>query len=183
MADFSDSLEKIVLGTARGIVLSPQERERTAFHESGHALLGMLTTGAENDMERASADRPADGGPVGLVTGHRPVSVLPSSSQESPADGVVPATRELVDTETRGSSRNATSRPWPPCAAAATGSTSWTAPSWTAKPWKKTKRTPRPASTPAPPTPRSPAAKRQAPPRRPAHPRDGPDHVTSTSSR
>jgi cell division protease FtsH len=47
MADFSDSLEKIVLGTARGIVLPSQERERTAFHESGHALLGMLTPGAD----------------------------------------------------------------------------------------------------------------------------------------
>jgi cell division protease FtsH len=46
-ADFSDSLEKIVLGTVRGIVLPPQERERTAFHESGHALLGMLTPGAD----------------------------------------------------------------------------------------------------------------------------------------
>jgi cell division protease FtsH len=28
-------------------VLSPEERERTAFHESGHALLGMLTPGAD----------------------------------------------------------------------------------------------------------------------------------------
>jgi cell division protease FtsH len=46
-ADFSDSLEKIVLGTARGIVLPRKERERTAFHESGHALLGMLTPGAD----------------------------------------------------------------------------------------------------------------------------------------
>jgi cell division protease FtsH len=47
MADFSDSLEKIVLGTVRGVVLSREERERTAFHESGHALLGMLTPGAD----------------------------------------------------------------------------------------------------------------------------------------
>jgi hypothetical protein len=47
MADFSDSLEKIVLGTGRGIVLDRAERERTAFHESGHALLGMLTPGAD----------------------------------------------------------------------------------------------------------------------------------------
>jgi cell division protease FtsH len=46
-ADFSDALEKVVLGTVRGIVLSPQERERTAYHESGHALLGMLTPGAD----------------------------------------------------------------------------------------------------------------------------------------
>ena len=46
-ADFADALEKIVLGTARGITLSPEERERTAYHESGHALLGMLTPGAD----------------------------------------------------------------------------------------------------------------------------------------
>ena len=46
-ADFSDALEKIVLGTVRGIMLSPQEKERTAYHESGHALLGMLTPGAD----------------------------------------------------------------------------------------------------------------------------------------
>jgi cell division protease FtsH len=46
-ADFSDALEKLVLGTVRGIMLSPQDRERTAFHESGHALLGMLTPGAD----------------------------------------------------------------------------------------------------------------------------------------
>jgi cell division protease FtsH len=46
-ADFSDALEKIVLGTVRGIMLTPEEKERTAFHESGHALLGMLTPGAD----------------------------------------------------------------------------------------------------------------------------------------
>jgi cell division protease FtsH len=46
-ADFSDALEKIVLGTVRGIMLSAEERERTAYHESGHALLGMLTPGAD----------------------------------------------------------------------------------------------------------------------------------------
>jgi cell division protease FtsH len=47
MADFDESLEKVELGTIRGIVLSPDERERTAYHESGHALLGMLTPGAD----------------------------------------------------------------------------------------------------------------------------------------
>jgi len=46
-SDFSDALEKVVLGTVRGIMLSPEEKERTAFHESGHALLGMLTPGAD----------------------------------------------------------------------------------------------------------------------------------------
>jgi cell division protease FtsH len=47
MADFTDSLEKILLGPERGIVLSPEDRERTAYHESGHALVGMLTAGAD----------------------------------------------------------------------------------------------------------------------------------------
>jgi cell division protease FtsH len=47
LADFTDSLEKIVLGAERRIVLSPAERERTAYHESGHALLGMLQPGAD----------------------------------------------------------------------------------------------------------------------------------------
>jgi cell division protease FtsH len=46
-ADFSDALEKIVLGAPRGMVLSEPERRRTAYHESGHALVGMLTPGAD----------------------------------------------------------------------------------------------------------------------------------------
>jgi cell division protease FtsH len=46
-ADFGEALEKIVLGTVRGIVLSPEEKLSTAYHESGHALLGMLTPGAD----------------------------------------------------------------------------------------------------------------------------------------
>ncbi|AGZ40856.1 ATP-dependent zinc metalloprotease FtsH [Actinoplanes friuliensis] len=45
--DFTDALEKIMLGTVRGIMLTGEEKERTAFHESGHALLGMLTPGAD----------------------------------------------------------------------------------------------------------------------------------------
>jgi cell division protease FtsH len=160
MADFSDSLEKIVLGTARGIVLDREERERTAFHESGHALLGMLTpgadpvrkisiiprgqalgvtyqapaadrygysetylrgritgalggraaeeiiygdvtTGAENDMEHASNIARQMVGRWGMSPAIGPVSVLPSSQDQAAADGVAPATRELVDAETR----------------------------------------------------------------------------------
>jgi cell division protease FtsH len=45
--DFTDALEKILLGAARHIVISRPERERTAYHESGHALLGMLEPGAD----------------------------------------------------------------------------------------------------------------------------------------
>jgi cell division protease FtsH len=47
MADFTESLEKILLGAPRGIMLSPEDRERTAYHESGHALVGMLTPEAD----------------------------------------------------------------------------------------------------------------------------------------
>ena len=47
MSDFTESLEKILLGAPRGVVLSAADRERTAFHESGHALVGMLTPEAD----------------------------------------------------------------------------------------------------------------------------------------
>jgi cell division protease FtsH len=46
-SDFTDSLEKIVLGAPRGLVLTDDEKRRTAYHESGHALVGMLTPGAD----------------------------------------------------------------------------------------------------------------------------------------
>ncbi|MGY1690710.1 ATP-dependent zinc metalloprotease FtsH [Geodermatophilus sp. SYSU D01105] len=45
--DFGEALEKVLLGTVRGIMLSPEEKLSTAYHESGHALLGMLTPGAD----------------------------------------------------------------------------------------------------------------------------------------
>jgi cell division protease FtsH len=47
MADFTDGIEKIILGTERAVVMQPRDRERTAYHESGHALVGMLTPGAD----------------------------------------------------------------------------------------------------------------------------------------
>src|SRR5215210_7548091 len=46
-ADFTDALEKIVLGSPRGTVLSDDERRRVAYHEAGHALVGMLTPAAD----------------------------------------------------------------------------------------------------------------------------------------
>jgi cell division protease FtsH len=45
--DFSDALEKVMLGAERRIMLSPEDRERTAYHESGHALLGLLVPGSD----------------------------------------------------------------------------------------------------------------------------------------
>ncbi|MDA0637591.1 ATP-dependent zinc metalloprotease FtsH [Nonomuraea sp. MCN248] len=46
-ADFADALEKLQLGAARSIVMPEEERVRTAYHEAGHALLGMLLPGAD----------------------------------------------------------------------------------------------------------------------------------------
>ena len=45
--DFGDAQEKVVLGAERKIVLSPADRERTAYHEAGHAIVGMLSPGAD----------------------------------------------------------------------------------------------------------------------------------------
>jgi cell division protease FtsH len=46
-ADFADALERIVLGAERKVMLSPEDRRRTAYHEGGHAIVGMLTPGAD----------------------------------------------------------------------------------------------------------------------------------------
>jgi cell division protease FtsH len=46
-ADFAQSLEKILLGAERKLMLTPADRRRTAYHEAGHALVGMLTAGAD----------------------------------------------------------------------------------------------------------------------------------------
>jgi cell division protease FtsH len=45
--DFLDSLEKIVLGPERPLLLSREDRERIAYHESGHAILGLVVPGAD----------------------------------------------------------------------------------------------------------------------------------------
>ena len=45
--DFLDALEKIVLGPERPLLMSPEERERIAYHEGGHAILGLVVPGAD----------------------------------------------------------------------------------------------------------------------------------------
>src|SRR5690606_23032058 len=47
LVELTDALEKVQLGTARNVVIPPSERRRTAYHEAGHALLGMLQPGAD----------------------------------------------------------------------------------------------------------------------------------------
>ena len=46
-SDFTEAIEKIILGTERQVVMTDADRERTAYHESGHALVGMLTAGTD----------------------------------------------------------------------------------------------------------------------------------------
>ncbi len=45
--DLTDALERIVLGAERKVMISEDDRRRTAYHESGHAIVGMLTEGAD----------------------------------------------------------------------------------------------------------------------------------------
>ena len=47
MSDFAESFDKVVLGAARQIVMPKLQRERTAYHEAGHAVLGMVIPGAD----------------------------------------------------------------------------------------------------------------------------------------
>jgi cell division protease FtsH len=46
-SDFTDALERIVLGAERQVMISDADRRRTAYHEGGHAVVGMLTEGAD----------------------------------------------------------------------------------------------------------------------------------------
>lgn len=156
-ADFTDALEKLQLGAARSIVMPEEERVRTAYHEAGHALLGMLlpgadpvrkisiiprgralgvtlstpesdryayderylrgritgalggmaaedvvfgviTTGAENDLEQVTGIARGMVGRWGMSQKVGPLSVLPNDGQQPQAS---PATLALVDDETR----------------------------------------------------------------------------------
>jgi cell division protease FtsH len=45
--DFLDALEKIVLGPERPLLLTQADKERIAYHEGGHAILGLVAPGAD----------------------------------------------------------------------------------------------------------------------------------------
>jgi cell division protease FtsH len=47
LKDFFDALEKIVLGPERPLLLSHDDRRRIAYHEGGHAILGLVVPGAD----------------------------------------------------------------------------------------------------------------------------------------
>jgi cell division protease FtsH len=45
--DFMSALERILLGAERKLMMTEDDRRRTAYHEAGHALAGMLIPGAD----------------------------------------------------------------------------------------------------------------------------------------
>ena len=45
--DFLDALEKIVLGPERPLLLTRADKERIAYHEGGHTILGLVVPGAD----------------------------------------------------------------------------------------------------------------------------------------
>ena len=47
MTDFVGAIEKTLLGAERNLMLTARDREQIAYHESGHALLGLLVPGAD----------------------------------------------------------------------------------------------------------------------------------------
>ncbi len=46
-SDFDEALDKILLGTTRNNLMSPEERKVVAYHEAGHAVVAHLTPGAD----------------------------------------------------------------------------------------------------------------------------------------
>jgi cell division protease FtsH len=48
MKDFEDAKDKVMMGTERrSLVISEEEKKLTAYHESGHALIGKLVPGSD----------------------------------------------------------------------------------------------------------------------------------------
>ncbi|SDX20029.1 ATP-dependent zinc metalloprotease FtsH [Marinobacter mobilis] len=47
MANFDEARDKIILGTARSLVISPQEKHRLAVHEAGHTLVAHFLPNAD----------------------------------------------------------------------------------------------------------------------------------------
>ncbi len=47
MQCFEDALDRITIGAQRPLVMSPQERKITAIHESGHAIVALMTPGGD----------------------------------------------------------------------------------------------------------------------------------------
>ncbi len=48
MEEIEEAIDRITMGLERkGMVISPQEKEKIAYHEAGHALMGFMTEGSD----------------------------------------------------------------------------------------------------------------------------------------
>src|SRR5262249_6583127 len=119
-SDFTDALERIVLGAERKVMMSPEDRRRTAYHEGGHALVGMLTPGADPvrkisiiprgqalgvtfsapDADRFSYDRPELIAKIKVALGGRAAEELvygePTTGAESDIQQLTAIARQMV---------------------------------------------------------------------------------------
>jgi cell division protease FtsH len=115
-ADFAQSLEKIILGAERKIMLTPEDRRRTAYHEAGHALVGMLSPGADPvrkisivprgqalgvtlsspDVDRFNYSRAELGARVRMTLGGRAAEEVVFGDQTTGAEGDIAQVTALV---------------------------------------------------------------------------------------
>ena len=92
-SDLADALEKVQLGTARNVVMPPEERRRTAYHEAGHALLGMLQPGADPVRKVSIIPR---GRALGGIAAEELVLGIPSTGAESDLQICTAIARSMV---------------------------------------------------------------------------------------
>jgi cell division protease FtsH len=115
-ADFAQSLEKIILGAERKIMLTSADRRRTAYHEAGHALVGMLTPGTDPvrkitivprgqslgvtlsspDVDRFNYSRSELEGRVKMALGGRAAEEIVFGDQTTGAEGDIAQVTALV---------------------------------------------------------------------------------------
>jgi ATP-dependent metalloprotease len=78
MVDLDDAKEIVMMGRARPtLIVSPEVRRLTAFHEGGHALVSVYTTGGDPVYKATLVPR---GGALGMVT-HLPSDELLQSRE------------------------------------------------------------------------------------------------------
>jgi cell division protease FtsH len=65
-ADFERAADRVMIGAKREELLSPEEKRRTAYHESGHAIVSWLVPEADKPMKVSIVPRGRTGG-VNLI--------------------------------------------------------------------------------------------------------------------
>ena len=124
-SDFTDALERIVLGAERQVLMSPEDRRRTAYHDrfnylepevqarihvalGGRAaeevVFGETSTGAESDIQQLTEIARQMVGRWGMSPAIGPVAVLPREGQGPLLPGAAEVssdTQRVVDEEVR----------------------------------------------------------------------------------